>query len=64
MSIAYIDSAGSMLKIWFRRNTYVFEDVFTHPDEVYATAVESLREYKFCKQSDQIVQQPQSKNWF
>jgi len=41
--------------IWFRRNKFVFEGTFTHPDEVYTVAVRFIREYKESKQLDQSV---------
>jgi len=43
---------------WFRRNKFVFEGAFTHPDEVYTAAVRFIREYKESKQLDQSLMQP------
>jgi len=41
--------------IWFRRNKFVFERTFTHPNEVYTAAVRFIRENKDSKQLDQSV---------
>jgi ribonuclease HI len=35
-------------RIWLRRNTLVFEGVFIHPNEVYAKAGVSLKEFHRC----------------
>jgi hypothetical protein len=39
-------------RIWLQRNSLAFEGVFRHPNEVYAEAVSSLKEFKQCNRKE------------
>lgn len=45
-------------RIWLRRNTLVFEGLFTPPSTVFSCAVENLQEYRLCMQEVQPVLSP------
>jgi hypothetical protein len=39
-------------RIWLRRNTLVFEEVFIHPLTVFSLAAENLREFQLIHQTN------------
>jgi hypothetical protein len=41
-------------RIWLRRNTLVFESVFMNPNEVYAKAGASLKEFHRCNSQEML----------
>lgn len=41
--------------VWFRRNKWLFEAIFIHPNEVYKSAVVSLEEFRICNNNPLIT---------
>jgi hypothetical protein len=42
-------------RVWFRRNKWLFEAIFIHPNEVYKSAVVSLEEFRICNNNPLIT---------
>jgi len=41
--------------VWFRKNKWLFEAIFIHPNEVYKSAVVSLEEFRICNNNPLIT---------
>jgi hypothetical protein len=40
--------------IWLRRNKFIFENIFTHPQQVYKDSVDSLDDFQKCNVQDEV----------